>query len=163
MYGDDLTVELKPGSFLSRMIDTYNKYRPAIIIAVKDVGRSEIGRFGCVQYVDDSNYPHRFSAILEKLPAEFTPSTFAQSGRFVVSSKVFSLLENQPLSKDNELWFSDAENCLAQTDVAMTESYGPDADWITTGDPLRWLKANIVLALKNPEYQKDLLQFFNSL
>ena len=94
MYGDDLTLENSPGTFLSKMITTFEKYNPAVVIAVKDVGPQEISRYGSAQYMDDPNYPHRVSATLEKLPASEAPSTFAQSGRFVVSTKVFPLLAN---------------------------------------------------------------------
>lgn len=159
MYGDDLTVEDQPGEFLSQMLTTFEKYQAAIVIAVKDVGKAEIHKYGCAQYIDDPDYPNRISAMLEKLPADKAPSTFAQSGRFVVSPKVFPILETQGLSRDNELWFADAENTLAKTDVVLTQSYDQKHDWLTTGDPLQWLKANIVVALQNPKLKDDLTAF----
>jgi UTP--glucose-1-phosphate uridylyltransferase len=163
MYGDDLTIEPKAGQFLSKMIATFDQYQPDEIIAVKDVGRDEIARYGSAQYIDDPKYPHRLSAMLEKLPADQAPSTFAQGGRFIVTQKVFPLLETQGLSKDNELWFSDASNTLAKNGVVLTQAFEGNEDWMTTGDPLRWLKANIVLGLKNPEYQADLAKYLKSI
>ncbi|MDD2483267.1 MAG: sugar phosphate nucleotidyltransferase [Candidatus Shapirobacteria bacterium] len=159
MYGDDLTVEAVPGQFLSKMIATFEKYQASEVIAVKDVGKEEISRYGAAQYVDDPKYPHRLSAMLEKLPADQAPSTFAQGGRFVATSKLFAILEQQGLSRDGELWFSDASNTLAKTDIVLTESFEGDEDWLTTGDPLRWLKANITLALQDPKLKDDLLRF----
>ncbi len=159
MYGDDLTVEPIPGQFLSRMITNFEKYQAAEIIAVKDVGVKEIYRYGSAQYMEDPNYPHRISAMLEQLPASEAPSTFAQGGRFVVTSKVFPILEQQGLSRNGELWFSDASNTLAKNDVVLTQAFEGQEDWMTTGDPLRWLKANIVLALNDPNLKSDLLTF----
>ncbi len=159
MYGDDLTVEEKAGEFLSQMISTFEKYNTAIVIAVKDVGKEEIHKYGCAQYMEDPNYPNRISAMLEKLPADQAPSTFAQSGRFVVSPKVFPILEKQGLSRDNELWFADAENTLAKTDIALTQAYTSKNLWLTTGDPLCWLKANITIALQDPKLKDDLRRF----
>jgi UTP--glucose-1-phosphate uridylyltransferase len=93
MFGDDLTVEPQPGQFLSKMISTFEQYQPAVIDAVKDVGEKEIHRYGSAQYMDDSNYPNRISAMLEKLPADQAPSTMAQGGRFVVSgAKLFLVI-----------------------------------------------------------------------
>jgi len=163
MYGDDLTIEPKPGAFLSKMINTFDQYQPDEIIAVKDVGKNEIARYGSAQYIDDPKYPHRLSAMLEKLPADLAPSTFAQGGRFIVTHKIFLLLENQGLSKDNELWFSDASNTLAKNGVVLTQAFEGEEDWMTTGDPLRWLKANIVLALQDPNYQSDLNKYLKSI
>lgn len=163
MFGDDLTVESVAGQFLSRMITVYNQYSPASVIAVKDVGREEISRYGCAQYIDDPQYPHRISAMLEKLPADQAPSTMAQGGRFVINNKIISILENQPTGKGNELWLADAQNYLAQNDIVLTESFQEDQDWLTTGDPLRWLQSNIAMALKDPKFSHDLVSFIKTL
>lgn len=163
MYGDDLTVEPVAGQFLSKMIATFEKYQATEVIAVKDVGKEEIARYGAAQYINDPQYPHRISAMLEKLPADQAPSTFAQGGRFIVTPKVFAILEQQSLSRDGELWFSDASNTLAKTDVVLTQAFEKDEDWLTTGDPLRWLKANLTLALQDPNLKDSLRQYLQSL
>jgi UTP--glucose-1-phosphate uridylyltransferase len=163
MYGDDLTIEPVPGQFLTKMIATFKKYQASEVIAVKDVGKEEIIRYGSAKYLNDPNYPNRISAMLEKLPADQAPSTFAQGGRFIVTSKIFSILEKQELSRDGELWFSDASNTLAKTDIVLTESFDKNEDWLTTGDPLRWLKANITLALQDPNLKTEFLKYLQSL
>jgi UTP--glucose-1-phosphate uridylyltransferase len=163
MYGDDLTIEPKTGQFLARMLQTFDQYHPDEIIAVKDVGPKEISRYASAQYMDDPNYPHRISAMLEKLPADQAPSTFAQGGRFVVTPKVFDLLEHQSLSRNGELWFSDASNQLAKTGVVLTQAFEGVEDWLTTGDPLRWLIANITLALNDPNLKDNLTEFIKKL
>ncbi len=160
MFGDDLTVEPKPGTFLSKMIATFDKYQPDGVIAVKDVGREEICRYGSAQYVEDPKYPHRISAMLEKLPADQAPSTFGQGGRFVLSNKYVETLLNQKTGLGNELWLADAVNTLAKTSVVLTEALEDESDWMTTGDPLRWLKANIAVALLDPSLKDDLKEFF---
>jgi len=163
MFGDDLTLEPIPGQFLSKMVATFEKYHPAEVIAVKDVGPEEIVRYGSAQYIEDSQYPNRICAMLEKLPADQAPSTFGQGGRYVVSSKVISILESQGVSRDNELWFADASNTMAKNDVVMTQAFEGEEDWVTTGDPLRWLKANILLAIKYSPYKDDLREFLKTL
>ena len=163
MFGDDLTVEPVAGQFLTKMLATFNQYSPASVIAVKDVGKEEISRYGSAQYIEDPNYPHRISAMLEKLPADQAPSTYAQGGRFLVTPKVFSILETQGLSRDGELWFSDASNTLAKQGIVLTQAFEGEEDWMTTGDPLRWLQSNIALAIQNPKYQSDMSKFLNFL
>ena len=163
MFGDDLTVEPVPGQFLSKMLATFAQYQPASVIAVKDVGREEISRYGSAQYVEDPKYPHRISAMLEKLPADQAPSTFGQGGRFVISNKVINILENQSTGLGNELWLADANNNMAKNDVVLTQAFEGEEDWMTTGDPLRWLEANITVALNDPKFKDDLTQFIKSL
>jgi UTP--glucose-1-phosphate uridylyltransferase len=163
MYGDDLTVESVPGHFLSKMIATFDQYQADEVIAVKDVGKEEISRYGAAQYLNDPKYPHRLCAMLEKLPADQAPSTFGQGGRFIVTSKIFPILEKQGLSREGELWFTDASNTLAKTDIVLTESFDKNEEWLTTGDPLRWLKANIILALQDPNLKNEFLKYLQSL
>jgi UTP--glucose-1-phosphate uridylyltransferase len=164
MFGDDLTVEPIPGQFLSKMISTFEKYDAAVVVAVKDVGKEEISRYGCAKYMEDPQYPNRLSAMLEKLPADQAPSTMAQGGRFVVSAnKIIPVIETQGISRDNELWFADAENILAQKDVVLTQAFEGDQDWMTTGDPLRWLQSNIIMGLKDSKLHDDLVNFIKSL
>ncbi len=163
MFGDDLTVEPLPGQFLAKMMATFNQYQPSSVIAVKDVGREEISRYGSAQYMEDPKYPHRISAMLEKLPADQAPSTFAQGGRFVLSNKIINILEQQPTGMGNELWLADANNNMAKNDIVMTQAFEGEEDWLTTGDPLRWLQANIAVALKDSKYKEDLTQFIKNL
>ena len=163
MFGDDLTVEPTPGQFLTKMIATFSQYSPASVIAVKDVGREEISRYGSAKYMDDPKYPNRISTMLEKLPADQAPSTFGQGGRFVLSNKVIDVLKNQSTSLGGELWLTDANNHLAQNDVVLTQAFEGDEDWMTTGDPLRWLESNIVMGLKEPKFHDDLIKFINSI
>jgi len=163
MFGDDLTVEPFPGQFLSKMINTFTQYQPASVIAVKDVGKEEISRYGSAQYIEDSNYPHRISAMLEKLPANQAPSTFGQGGRFIISNKIINILENQSTGLGNELWLTDAQNNMAKHDIVLTQAFEGEEDWMTTGDPLRWLEANIAIALQNPQFKDDLIKFIKSL
>ena len=145
------------------MLQTFDQYHPDEIIAVKDVGPEEISRYGSAQYMDDPNYPHRISAMLEKLPADQAPSTFAQGGRFVLNNKIISVLENQPTGQGNELWLADAQNYLAKNDVVLTQAFEGSEDWLTTGDPLRWLIANITLALNDPHLKDGLIESIKKL
>ena len=142
MFGDDLVLEKKPGNYLRRLIEIYQKYQPGIVLGVQRVPWEEINRYASIRYQKDSRYPHRAAEVLEKLPPDKAPSNVAQFGRFVVSPKIFAVLKNQSLSRDNELWFADAVNTLAREDIAIAEPI-KEGEWLTTGDPLRWLKANL--------------------
>ncbi|MDD5481802.1 MAG: hypothetical protein PHR64_02540, partial [Candidatus Shapirobacteria bacterium] len=118
----------------------------------------EINRYASIKYVADPKYPNRAVEVLEKLPPDKAPSNMAQFGRFVVSNKIFPVLAKQGLSRDNELWFADANNTLAREDIVIAEPI-TSGEWLTTGDPLRWLKVNLVLALKNPNLSAGIKEF----
>ncbi|MDD5074076.1 MAG: hypothetical protein PHU92_02775, partial [Candidatus Shapirobacteria bacterium] len=158
MFGDDLVVEEKPGDYLSCLISIYQKYQPAVVLGAQKVPWEEINRYASIKYVADPKYPNRAVEVLEKLPPDKAPSNIAQFGRFVVSNKIFPVLAKQGLSRDNELWFADANNTLAREDIVIAEPI-TSGEWLTTGDPLRWLKVNLVLALKNPNLSAGIKEF----
>lgn len=156
-WGDDLTVEANPGQFLQKMIKLFEKYQPSSIQAIQPVPWEEIHRYGSMKFVTDPKYPGRVSAVLEKEPRETAPSNFANCGRFIVNPKIIPILEKKQTGKSNELWFVDAVNQLAETDVVLTLNHlDHDSYWTTTGDPLNWLKANITLALQDPRYSSEI-------
>ena len=158
MFGDDLVLEKKPGNYLATLIKIFEKYQPAVVLGVQEVPWKEINRYASIKYIKDKKYPNRAVAVLEKLPAKKAPSNVAQFGRFVVSPKIFSVLAKQKISSGGELWFADTVNTLAAQGVVIAEPI-KNGKWLTTGDPLRWLKANIELALVKKEYKKKLRDF----
>lgn len=160
-YGDDFVLEPIPGQLLSRMTATMNQYQASAVMAVQKVPLEEISRYGTIKYIDDPKYPNRMSAILEKMPADQAPSNSACLGRFLASNKILQFIDINQLSRDKELWFTDALTKLAQTDPVLTESLQNES-WLTTGDPLRWLKANIKVALQDQSIQAELLEFIKS-
>ncbi|MFA6007119.1 MAG: sugar phosphate nucleotidyltransferase [Candidatus Shapirobacteria bacterium] len=164
MFGDDLIVEKNPGRYLKKMIAVFDQYSPSVVVSVKDVGPVEIIRYGSAKYLEDSKYPNRISGMYEKLPASEAPSFFGQGGRFVVDgAKLWPVLTTQSTGKGNELWFADAVNTLAANDIVLTEATDTESDWMTTGDPLRWLKANIAVALNDENIASDLKDFIQNL
>lgn len=157
-YGDDFIFEPNPGQLLSRMVESMDKYQASAIMAVQKVPMEEIYRYGSVKYVENSKYPNQMSEILEKLPAELAPSNSVNIGRFIASNKILNEIDINKLSRDKELWFTDALTRLAQSNIVLTESLSNES-WLTTGDPLRWLKANIAIALQDPKLKTDLSKF----
>lgn len=160
ILGDDLVVENQPGKFLKQMITTFDQYHPDFVVATQEMPSEEMKRYGAVVPHTNPTVPNQISALLEKMDPP--PSLFAVLGRYIASNKIMDILKNQALSKDNELWWADALNTLAKEGVGINEPI-KDGIWMTTGDPLRWLKANIVFALKQSDIKDDLQSFLKSL
>jgi UTP--glucose-1-phosphate uridylyltransferase len=155
LFGDDLTIENKPGDFLSQMA---TKNADAVL-AVQPVPWEEISRYGSILF--DKTDPARILDVFEKVPREQAPSNVTQLGRFLYSSKIVDVIKSTPI-KNGELWLADANASLAKVGHVYAE-YTPDNAWMTTGDPLRWLKANIILGLKHPQLGPELKNFLASL
>jgi UTP--glucose-1-phosphate uridylyltransferase len=160
ILGDDLIVENNPGEYLKQMITTFEQHHPDFVVATQEMPTEEMKRYGAVVPHTSPTVPNQISALLEKMDPP--PSNFAVLGRYIASNKIMDILKNQALSKDNELWWADALNTLAKNGVGINEPI-TNGIWMTTGDPLRWLKANIVFALSLPQYKDDLKEFLKTL
>lgn len=158
LWGDDLTIEDTPGTFLKSAINLFNQYQPAMVECVQAVPWEDVHKYGTVKYIDDPKFPNRICALIEKVPKEQAPSNIIQGGRFVCTSKVTEALEKTSV-RAGELWLADAVNWLSQQDVVITHNYTENnALWHTTGDPLNWFKANLLLAKKDPNFAPALNQ-----
>jgi len=160
-YGDDFILEPTPGQLLSKMIAKLDQYQASSVMAVQEVSRDEISRYGSVKYLNNSKYPDQMIEICEKLPSNEAPSTSVNIGRFVCKNEILKNINIKKLSRDGELWFTDALTKLASEGIVLTQKTENET-WMTTGDPLRWLKANIAVALQNPEFKDELTKFLKT-
>ncbi len=160
MFGDDLTMAQKPVT--KQLIEVYEQYRPAAVLAVQEVPDSEVERYGTVKYKEGADYPYEIEGGYEKLPVEEAPSNMAQFGRFVFSNEVLKEVVNTPTGKDGELWVIDILNRLAQSGKKVI-AQPIEGKWLTTGDPLRYLKATVEFALSRDEFSDEFRSFLKQL
>lgn len=142
LYGDDLVLEKKPGRFLSSLVKTFEKHKAAAVFGAQKVPWKEVQRYGSIRYVKKGKVPNQIETVEEGLPQKKAPSNFVLFGRFVVSHKVIDVLKELPVSKKNELFFTDAMKEMAKNDVVIAQPT-TTGKWLTIGDPDRWLQANI--------------------
>jgi len=107
---DDLIWNRGPGA-LAQMADAAAA-SGASVIAVQDVQRSKTGSYGIVATDDFSNREGRITAIVEKPAPEVAPSTLAVVGRYILSPRIFDLLESTTPGAGGEIQLTDAISAL---------------------------------------------------
>jgi UTP--glucose-1-phosphate uridylyltransferase len=103
---DDLIWNRGPGA-LSQMADAAEA-SGASVIAVQDVPREQTGSYGIVATEAFSGREGRISAIVEKPSPDIAPSTLAVVGRYVLSPRIFELLESTTPGAGGEIQLTDA-------------------------------------------------------
>jgi UTP--glucose-1-phosphate uridylyltransferase len=157
LYADDLVVEDQPGAYVSSLTDTFNETGSSAVFAAKEVPHQLISDYGSIKFKANSVVPNQLDCIVEKPNPEDAPSDFCLIGRFVFSPEIISILKNTALSPNQELQLTDALGHLAQTRTVVAKPLPPGTDWITTGDPLNWLKANLILAKREPRFSTTIV------
>lgn len=157
MFGDDLVLGDVP--CCRQLIELYERHKPAAVIAAQEVSLEETKKYGIVK-VRPGSQPAEMESIVEKPDPGKAPSRLAQLGRFVLTPKIVQTLEKTALGKGNELYLTDALATACQTDKVLVHSI--EGQWLTTGDPLNFLKATVHYALRHPEVGKPFAEFLRS-
>lgn len=154
MFGDDLVQAEPPCT--KQLINVFQKQDPAAMLAVQEVDWEEVSRYATVSYKKGTKI-NQVDQLLEKLPRDEALSNKAQFGRFIFSYDVVKQAvkdyRDKKFGKDGELWVADILNRLAQTKKVIAQPI--KGQWMTTGDPLRYMKAQVEFALQRKDIGKD--------
>jgi len=150
MYGDDMVLS-KPGA-VKQLIDFYETGKCDGVIAAQEVSDEEVNRYGIVRLVKGTQ--DQVKQVIEKPEKEQAPSNLASYGRYVLTPKIFEYLKSDAIGLDDELWVVDAIHHVAERGMVKVKVV--DGEWMTTGDPLRYMKAHIKFMLADDKYGPEL-------
>lgn len=156
MFGDDMTLADTPVT--KQLIKVFEKEDPKAVIAVQEVELKEVSRYGVVSYKTDGENKYEINGIIEKPSIEAAPSRMVQFGRFILSYDIMVEAEKRIIGKGNELWLADMLDNLARRGEKVI-AQPIDGEWLTTGDPLRFIQTTLKFAMKRPDIKDDLIKF----
>ena len=160
MFGDDLTIADVPAT--KQLINIYYKEKPSAINAVQEMPDSEVERYGTVKYKRNAKYKYDIEEILEKMPLGKNPSNMCQFGRFVFSYDVIKELRKTQTGKGGELWVTDVLNNLAKKGKRVI-AQPIKGEWVTTGDPLRYMQTQVKYALLRKDIGDEFKKFLREI
>ncbi len=155
VWGDDL-VKSKV-SFTKQMIDDYEK-NGLPMIGVQEVPKQEVDRYGIVKLRERTK---EIEDIVEKPSIGEAPSQLADFGRMILNQEIIDVLKETSLGKGNELWIVDAIKTYVKNGGKFLAKEVEDGQWLTTGDPLNYLKATLFYAIDREDINKDLIDFID--
>lgn len=157
LLGDDIIDSQEP--CLKQLINTYKKYNTSII-GVQNVSDEDVSKYGIVDSIEVDDNTSKIKTLVEKPNKDDSPSNKAILGRYIVSPKIFSILEKQELGINGELQLTDALNELLKIEsIYAYEFKGKRYD---LGCKMGYLEANIDYALKRDDLRDGLLKIMES-
>ena len=157
MFGDDIIIGDVPVP--QQMLEAFNKFRPAAVLATQSVPDDETHLYGCIELKPGSD--NEMARIIEKPASGTAPSNWVQIGHFIFTPEVFDVLDNLEPGHGGELWLADAVDRLAARASVIVQPI--EGLWMAAGDPLRQLKANIKMALRRDDMRDDLIAYLRAL
>ncbi len=155
LLGDDLIDEKE--DLLARMVEVQERTGGSVV-ALMEVPREAISAYGAaaIEAVEGEDGFVKITGLVEKPAADEAPSNYAVIGRYVLSPKVFEVLENTAPGRGGEIQLTDALQTLAQREGEGVYGVVFSGRRFDTGDKLSYLKANVILAAERPEFGDDL-------
>ncbi|MGH8088902.1 MAG: UTP--glucose-1-phosphate uridylyltransferase, partial [Stenotrophomonas sp.] len=147
---DDLIWNRGDGA-LKQMADL-NASTGASVIAVEDVPHENTASYGIVATEAFDGRKGRIAQIVEKPKPEDAPSDLAVVGRYVLSPKIFELLEATGKGAGGEIQLTDAIAALLKTDEV--DAYRFEGTRFDCGTHLGLVEATIRFALENHKLAK---------
>ena len=150
LLGDDIIDSDRP--CLRQLLDVFDSQNGSVL-ALKKVPMENISSYGCVKADRISDRIFDIIDMVEKPKQEEAPSDMAIIGRYVLTPRIFGILEQQLPGKGGEIQLTDAILKLSEQEKVfgcLFEGMHHDC-----GDKLGFLKATVDMALKRKEFSKD--------
>lgn len=159
LLGDDIISSKIP--CVKQLIDVFYKFKSSVI-AVQDVPKEKISRYGSVQIKDtDGKHLYLIENIVEKPKSVDAPSTIAAIGRYVFTPEIFDVIHKTKPGLNNELQIADSINLLIKyKKVYAYEFKGLRYD---IGDKLGYVQAIIDFSLQNNEIKSDIKSYLKKI
>jgi UTP--glucose-1-phosphate uridylyltransferase len=145
---------------LSQMQAVYHEYG-ASVIAVERVPPADVSAYGVVEAQAIRPGLGEIRRIVEKPRKDEAPSNLAVVGRYLLTPRIFKLLEKTPRGQGGEIQLTDAISALIQEQTVLAcEFEGVRYD---CGSKLGYLKANVEFALQHAELSDDFREYLKQL
>ena len=147
---------------LKQMIDQFN-YTQSSIIATQEVDGPGISAYGVLDAttVAGNDRLYEVRNMVEKTRLEEAPSNLAIIGRYILTPRIFEVLDRTPLGTGGELQLTDGMRLLLKEEKIFGYRY--DGTRHDAGDKLGFLKATVEFALKRQELGPQFRAYLKSL
>lgn len=130
-------------------------------IMVERVDFEDVETYGVVDCGNQESKPFMsipLKGLVEKPSPHNTPSNLAILGRYILPSKVLSILENTKPGVGGEIQLTDALDELLKTNGL--NAFETDADIYDCGNKLGYLSANLALGMRDPKIRPVINKIF---
>ena len=160
LLGDDLIINKNGKPVLRQLIDAYEETGSSVV-GVQEVERKNVSKYGVVKPIKQDGRLIQISDFVEKPAVEVAPSNFAVLGRYVLTPRIFDILEKQKPGKGGEIQLTDAIRTLM--DEENVYAYDFEGYRYDVGDKFGFVKATIDFALDREDLKENTLKYIKEI
>ena len=159
LLGDDVVYnDNKP--CLKQLIDCYEEYKTSVL-GVQTVEPQDVNKYGIVGGLHIEDRVYKVKNLIEKPAVEEAPSNVAILGRYIITPKIFEILENTKPGKGNEIQLTDALLELIKHEAMY--AYDFEGRRYDVGDKLGFLQATVEYALRKEELRGGFIEYLKTI
>ena len=158
MLGDDVVDSEVP--CLKQLIDCFNEYKTSVL-GVQKVAEDQVSKYGIVEGIEIEDRVYKVKNLVEKPKEGETDSNTAILGRYIITPRIFDILEHTEPGKGGEIQLTDALQTLMGEEAMY--AYNFEGRRYDVGDKLGFLQATVEYALKREELKDDFREYLKSL
>lgn len=158
LLGDDIVDSQKP--CLKQMIEAYDEYN-STILGVQSVAREDVSKYGIVsgQKINDKVYS--VNDLVEKPDADKAPSDIAILGRYIITPRIFEILENTGKGVGGEIQLTDGLKKLCELEKVY--AYIFEGRRYDVGSKIGFLEATVDFALKREDLRDSFKNYLRGI
>jgi UTP--glucose-1-phosphate uridylyltransferase len=137
---------------MAQMVSAFN-YNRCSVLGVEQVPHEDTEKYGIVEANEVTTGLSRISSIVEKPTPNETSSTLAVVGRYILTPRIFDLLETIPRGAGGEVQLTDAIALLLQEEQVLAYEFAGQR--YDCGSKLGYLRATVEYALQHKELSED--------
>ncbi len=155
ILADDL-IDGGNASCMQQMVAAFNE-KQCSILGVEKIPIEYSHKYGMISSEEIGDRLSRIKSIIEKPDPADAPSDLAVVGRYILTPRIFGLLETTPRGAGGEIQLTDAIDALLKEEEVLAYQFkGKRYD---CGSKLGYLKASIDYALQHPELADDFTEY----
>ncbi len=156
----DVIMYNKKTPVMKQLMDCYDEYRTTIL-GVQEVSKEETINYGMISGINVDNKVIKVKGMIEKPIAEASPSNIAMMGRYIITPKIFKILNNEKLGNENEIHLTEALRKLVSKEAMY--AYKFEGKRYGVGGKLGYLKATVEFALRNKKLRDEFISYLENL
>lgn len=144
---------------LKQMVAAF-EYNRCSVLGVEEVPHEDTEKYGIVESDLITSGLSRVSSIVEKPSPADAPTDLAVVGRYILTPRIFDLLENIPKGAGGEIQLTDAIAALLTEEQVL--AYQFSGTRYDCGSKLGYLKATVEYALQHKELREEFGEYISS-
>ena len=155
LWADDVVESKTPCAL--QLIKVFEKYQKPVI-ALYRIPKESFQFYGMVEVEKISKRLFRIKRVVEKPSIDKSPSNLAIVGKYIITPEVFDELQKTSFTLKTDITLSITLSEMAKVGFEIY-GYEFEGKWLECGNKLAYLKSNLYLSLKHPQFGKELKKF----